>query len=484
MRTLFDRQPAALKTFFATEMWERYGFYVVQSLLALYLALYHHWSDTAVYTLVSEFTALTYLSPVIGGFIADHWLGQKKSILLGTLCLCISYTTLALIQGDTHLKLALAGIAVGTGLLKPNISSLLGHSYSEDAPERESGFTIFYMGITTGIILGTTLPSHLQNLLGWSATFASAAIGALIAMGVFYFGMRRYQIQDYQENLEHTSQTIYKASAAIIGAFLLYYLVLYDTKLSVFMFTAVFLLSVSFIFKTARKESVDQAKQTYVIGMLCFISVIYWAFYFQMFLSLTLFITRLVKPALWGMPFPAPYYVCVESIGMLVFGYFLSRHHIQSNLKQTTIRASTKFLLAIAAITVAYGWIAVVSGLTFTHTLLSPLMLIPAYLLISISELLLSPIGLSIVSMLASRKYVSTLTGIFFVSLSLGDYLSGILAKFTSVDAQMQVEGLIQARYFHGFCMLFLILCFAGIISFYLHRKIIQLMHTHQATPN
>ncbi|MDP2363360.1 MAG: MFS transporter, partial [Ignavibacteria bacterium] len=121
MHKLFNYQPPVLKTFFATEMWERYGFYVVQSLLALYLALHFNWSDESVYTLVSAFTALTYLSPVMGGWVADHWLGQKKSIIVATFFLVIGYVALACMQSDAYLKLALAAVAVGTGLLKPNI---------------------------------------------------------------------------------------------------------------------------------------------------------------------------------------------------------------------------------------------------------------------------------------------------------------------------------------------------------------------------
>src|SRR5262245_54132396 len=143
--------PPSLHTFFATEMWERYGFYVVQTLLALYLAFHFKWIDKRIYSLVGSFTALTYLSPLIGGWIADHLLGQKRAILTGAVFLFFSYLTLSWLTSDNGLAAALAGIAVGTGLLKPNISSLLGNEYPSGSAKRESGFTIFYMGITTGI---------------------------------------------------------------------------------------------------------------------------------------------------------------------------------------------------------------------------------------------------------------------------------------------------------------------------------------------
>ena len=125
MQTLKSNQPPSLRTFFATELWERYGFYVVQTLLALYLALHFKWPDKQVYALVGSFTALSYLSPVVGGWMADHLLGQKRAILIGAIVLLVSYVALSFTVSDFALSYSLAGITVGTGLLKPNISSLL-----------------------------------------------------------------------------------------------------------------------------------------------------------------------------------------------------------------------------------------------------------------------------------------------------------------------------------------------------------------------
>ena len=468
----FSHHPPALRTFFATEMWERYGFYVVQSLLALHLALRFGWSDDAIYTLVSAFTGLTYLSPMFGGWVADTWLGQKKSILMGGCFLLISYVALSLMNTDAYLQYALAGVAVGTGLLKPNISSLLGHSYADNSPEREIGFTIFYMGITTGIILGTTLPSYLQKTCGWSVTFASAALGMMVALSVFYLGVKRYKICDYQES-PSTGQFIFaKACATILMIWAVCFFVLKNAHFGVIVFSGVLISSISFIILTARKESKAQSAKTTVLGFLCLISVLYWAFYFQMFLSLTLFIARLVQPTLWGIAFPPPYYVCVESVGMLLFGYFISKQRQQLSKSQVALRAGNKFFIAVLSITISYG--IVICSILFTPdtVLISPLFIMPAYLLISISELLLSPVGLSIVTVLADRRRVSTLMGIFFVSLSLGGYLSGLLAKATNIEASWTDLALIRAHYLHGFNVLFLILGASVLVSFVLNYVI------------
>lgn len=427
-----EKHPKSLGIYFATEMWERYGFYVVQSLLALYLALHFKWPDKQIYALVGSFTALTYLSPVVGGWIADKLIGQKRAVLLGAIVLFISYCLLSSVDSVNILTASLAGIAVGTGLLKPNISSLLGNEYLQGSARRESGFTIFYMGITSGIILGTTLPSILNEHFGWTASFTSAAIGMIIAFLVFSFGIRKYQIKDY-------NPFVFQFKKIVIAFLLLVFLwglsfyILNSPKLANVVFGLVVLFSAGYISYAVSGENANQSRQTLVIGLLCIISVVFWAFYFQMFMSLTLFISRVVEPTFCGIQFPAPYYVTIQSIGMLVIGYFLAKRNQQLNLIERGLSIGKKFLLAIFITTAAYAIIALVTNFTERTALLFPLLIIPAYLMFSLAELLLSPVGLSAITLLADKNKVSTMMGIFFVSLGIGGFLSGKLASLTSI---------------------------------------------------
>lgn len=427
-----EKHPKSLSIFFATEMWERYGFYVVQSLLALYLALHFKWPDKQIYALVGSFTALTYLSPLIGGWIADKLLGQKRTILLGAIILFISYCLLSMVSNSFVLTASLAGIAVGTGLLKPNISSLLGNEYITGSARRESGFTIFYMGITTGIILGTTLPSLLSEYFGWSASFISAAIGMIIAFMVFMYGIIKYKIKDYN-SFVFEYKKIAIAFGLIIFLWSLSFYILNSPHLADLVFGLVVLFSASYIFYSVSTENANQARQTLVIGLLCIISVMFWSFYFQMFMSLTLFITRVVAPTFCGIQFPAPYYITIQSIGMLLIGFFLARNYTQLSLIQRGLNTGKKFLLSMLLMTIAYTIIVLVTTIGDKTALLSPLLIIPAYLMISLAELLLSPVGLSAITVLADKNKVSTMMGIFFVSLGIGGFLSGKLAVLTAI---------------------------------------------------
>lgn len=475
MNHSLTKQPPSLRVFFATEMWERYGFYVVQTLLALYMALHFKWDDVHVYALVGSFTAMTYLSPIVGGWIADQLLGQKRTILTGAVILFANYAALSQVTSNSGLLLTLAGITVGTGLLKPNISSLLGNEYALNSPQKESGFTIFYMGITTGIILGTILPSQLNTYFGWSISFASAAFGMIIAFLVFSIGIRKYRIADYHPYQYHPLKLI-KAISIIALLWGISFSILSHPRLADLSFGIVVLLAIFYLINTARRESKKQASQTIVIGLLCIISIMFWAFYFQMFLSLTLFISRVVEPSLFGILFPPPYYVSIQSIGMLIFGFFISRHNSFLTVTQSSIRAGNKFLLAMLFMVIAYGFITLICYNSQGNYLLSPLLFIPAFLLISVAELLLSPVGLSAVTTLASRRKVSTMMGIFFVSLGIGAFLSGKLATLTAIDPNLFSITELKWHYTQTFSYLLLILGAATLLCTILNKAIKTLL--------
>ena len=475
MTDTFSAHPKSLKVFFATEMWERYGFYVVQSLLALYLVSDFSWNDKHIYELVGSFTALTYLSPIIGGIIADSYLGQKRTILCGTLVLCISYFILSIVKNQNTIEMTLAGIALGTGLLKPNISSLLGNLYPQNSPKRESGFTLFYMGIVLGIVLGTTLPSQILHHYGWSTAFLSGAVGMIFAMIAFSVGTKYYHIEDYIPYQFSLIKTI-KALSLMLILWVSSMIILKYPFIANIVFIVSVVLAASYIYILSTTEKTKQAKQTLVLGLLCLVSILFWAFYFQMFLSLTLFIKRVVVPTFAGVAFPAPYYVSIQSIGILIFGYFLTKKNKHLNLAQSGILSAKKFIIAICLMTACYALIVTICLTHASDALLSPLYIIPAYLFISLAELLLSPVGLSVITLLANRRNVSTMMGIFFISLGCGAFIAGKLAIFTAITPGITDITIIKQTYTHGFSILLSILAVGNIICFGIYMLIKQLL--------
>lgn len=475
MGTSEHHHPRSLKVFFLTEMWERYGAYVVQTLLILYLTFHFHWDDTRAFGLVGTFTAMTYISSLVGGWIADHLIGQKRAIIFATGILFISYVVLAALQSSEGLLVALAGVAVGTGLLKPNISSLLGNEYPLHSSQRESGFTIFYIGITTGIILGSTLPNIIQQTLGWPMAFLSASVGMVLAFAIFSYGVYRYKIADYHPycySLKKTVLTLFLIIALYFGCLEIFdYPAVGNT-----VFSFIVVLCIGYLIYAAQMAQGQQKFKNIVIGLLCLISTLFWAFYFQMFSSFSLLITRIVEPSLFGISFPAPYYVAIQSLGMIVFGLLLARPKLHASIAAQATYIARKFSLAMLIITLAYALTALVLHFGLSTALLSPICLIPVYLMISLAELLLSPVGLAAMTLLSSPKKVSTMMGIFFVSLGTGSFLSGKLAGLAAMPSSGLPIEVLKMYYAHAFGKMVIILVVATVLCYFISLLIKRLL--------
>lgn len=435
------------------------------------------------YIRFSQFFHSAYLCiPVIGGFIADRLLGQKRTIIIGGLILSLSYFCLAVISSDSILIFSLAGVAAGAGLFKPNISSLLGNAYSKNSTQREKGFTIFFMGITSGIILGCTLPSYFNTYFGWPVSFFSAAIGLMIGLSIFIYGIKRYPIEDYspfQYNLKKILQSI----ATVIFLWISSFYILSLPMLANIAFTGIVVLSAVYFFYSIKYSPPEEARNNRVIGLLCLISVIFWAFYFQMFLSFTLFLSRTVEPSLWGLPFPPPYYVSIQSIGTILFGIYLAHRTKPYIAHHKGIQFSKRFFSAMICMLIAFILITALCHFDTTNQLISPIYLIPVYLFISLAELLLYPVGMAAITVLASRNKVSTMMGIFLVSLGIGGFLAGKLAELAAISTHETAIALLKAQYSAGFSHILYVLIVALVICSFLNQKIKSLLTVSSNNP-
>ncbi len=414
-------------------MWERYGFYVIQSLLALFLTLQLDLSNSKTYSIVGTFTALSYIMPILGGYISDQLLGQKMAVIFGCVTLFISYFYLSFFfNSPTTLAISLGGIAIGTGLLKPNIACLVGNLYESGDSRRDGGFSIYYAGMALGILIGTTIPILLKHAYGWQLTFFTPGIALVVALFIFLFGIKKFKIKNSNPislNLPKLVNAAFLSIIAWVSAF-----ILLDYPFAAFLFFLIIAIgSVFIVTGIAMKEKKVQRAKTFSFLILCFISVLFWMLYFQLFLSLTLFIYHCLKTHLWGLHMHPTYYIAIESLGLVLFGPLLSPVFSKFALRQDAIDASVKFILSIFFLVIAF--LLVILSIIFTHktALISPLWIIFAYLSVSFAELLLSPVGLSMSTKLVRPQVVGLMMGIFFVSLGVGGYLAGLLAQLSSV---------------------------------------------------
>lgn len=458
------RQPKALSIFFLTEMWERYGFYLCQSLLILFLLDRFHFDDATSYAVLGSVTALAYINSIIGGYVADRFIGHRLAVLLGAVFIGAGYALLALGQHEVITFWALGIITMGTGLIKPNISSLVGTLYTKDDPRRQGGFTLFYVGINVGTLLSTSCAGYLQQYCGWTTTFFSGTIALGIAFATFLFGIHHFKLKDVRP-FAHTISHWIKALGIIFLAVVFSYFIIEYQKLAVVAFVVISIISVCIVFYEAYREEKSDRRKLMAYLILSGISVIYWSIYFQLFFSMNLFVLRAVDRNILGHMVPPSLFMSVQAMGILVFGPLVSM--IWTSLQQRKCSPSIpmKFALSLILNSVAFGLLFISSMLLQSNGMVMPGWVILVYVLIAIGELFLSPVGLSMVTELVPPRLVGLMMGIFFISLGLGGKLAGVIANISAVPQDLINVPMIEAIYRHAFLTYFLISAGAALVS-------------------
>ncbi len=464
-------QPRALKPLFLTEMWERYGFYIVQGLLIFFLTNALGFSDTKADIISGEYLALVYISPILGGFLADRVMGFRHSIMLGAVLLCAGYAIVA----TSHHELIFWGLAtviMGNGFLKPNISSYLGDFYNDNDPRRDGGFTIFYMGINIGSALATLSAGYLQRYLGWSLSFAAASFGMLIAIWSFYYGYRYFENLGLPKTKANIQPAYLRCLAnpisigiiCLTGIALSYALLKYASVgnvlliiLGAFLFT--FLIMYAFKFERQARNR--------LIALIILItsSIVFWAIFFQLFISINLFVERNVDRQLFHFTIPAVNFISLEAIFIIALG--LPFAYMWQRLHKRKVHPSYSIKFALAMFTTALAMGLLMLGIHFTpgSGMTQAFWVVIVYFFVTVGELLLSPIGLSMVTELAPKQLTGLMMGIWFMALGFGGSLGGELAEMASIPKNLISDvHMSNVIYSHAFANFGLIALATGVL--------------------
>lgn len=433
--TRSQRHPGVLPFLFLTEMWERFGFYVVQGLLVLYMTQHFGWSDSDSYTILGIFTALAYISPLVGGFLASRLLGYKTSILWGGGFLILGYAMLALPYPEA-LYPALATIVIGTGLFKPNISSILGTQYEHHDPRRDSGFTIFYIGINTGILLSGLCSGYIKDFFGWYVSFILASLGLIIGVMVFLYGSR-YLIKHPAIELKTTTKfkihLLFYCFIAMIGLNALFRV----HALADWLLPVVGVILIVYMIVLTLQQDEEYRKNMLILNILNIFSAIFWTLYFQQFYSFNLFISRLVDKSLFGIPLSTTVFYAAQSSFIIMLGPLFAIAWERLAISDKNPSPITKFMLAIFFTALACATLAISTQVLDSSGQVSPFWIFFAYFLLSVGELLLSPVGLSAVTLLAPPHLIGLMMGVWFVSLGFGGIFGGWIAKLSSIPENL-----------------------------------------------
>jgi proton-dependent oligopeptide transporter, POT family len=459
--------PKALSFLFLTEMWERYGFYIVQGLLILYMTEYFKFSDNASYAILGVFTALVYISPILGGILADKILGFNTAVFWGGFFLIIGYAMLALPSVSLFFYPALATIILGTGLFKPNVSSLLGMQYQAHDTRRDSAFTIFYIGINMGIFLAGTTSGYVKEYFGWRTSFVTASIGLVIGLATFALGLKHVKntLPPPLTDVNRLSFRIqFFLSCVLMIGILNYLLKIYS--LANWLLPCLGIALLIYLTLLTLQQRPPYRKRMFALNMLIVSSAVYWMLYMQMFFSANLFISRLVDKHLLGFHLSTTVFYASESIFIILLGplFAWSWHALGRNNKNPS--PMSKFIFGI--LFAGLGFLLLATSIFFPNEqgLIYPLWVITSYLLITIGELLLSPIGLSAVTLLAPPHLVGMMMGIWLGAIGFGGIFAGWIAKLASVPDTVQTITGKLAIYQHAFFSYAYIAFFMALLLF------------------
>ena len=426
-----QHHPRGLSILFFTEMWERFSFYGMRAILVLYLTRETlgdnpglGWSSAEALALYGWYTMLVYVMSIPGGIIADKWLGQKKTVFLGGMLLIAGHLTLA-VNNMVGFYTGLVLIISGVGCLKPNISSMVGGLYKSGDPRRDSGFTIFYIGINIGAATAPLLIGYIGEVYGWHYGFGLAGIGMMIGQAIYLWG---------QKYLKDVGNFIPASK-------------LEGTK--------------------TNKPLTNIDKDRIIVLLISFIIVIvFWAAYEQAGGLMNIYTHDKIDRVIFGFEIPASLFQSVPAIFVIIFGTIVASFWRKRQLKGK--ESSSLFKMAIGTMIMGTGFLMMTGAALEVQDGGKAMLiwLILSYLLQVIGELSISPVALSFITKLAPMKYASIMMGVYFAATGLGNKVAGLVGELATHAGELEV--------FTGifiFCLLF------GLLLLVFFKKLKALTH-------
>tara|TARA_Y100000768_G_C23965035_1_gene677410 strand:+ start:257 stop:1732 length:1476 start_codon:yes stop_codon:yes gene_type:complete len=435
----FLGHPTGLFICFATEMWERFSYYGMRALLILYLTKHWEFSDATSYLIYGAYTSLVYIMPVFGGMLADQILGSKKAVTYGAILLVFGHLGMTVESSEQIFYLSLALIVSGVGFLKPNISTMVGVLYEKDDPRRDSGFTIFYMGINIGAFTATLLCGYLGEEVGWAYGFGAAGIGMLFGLIIFLWGQKYLEglaEPPSKKYLEKVYGLSYENWAYISGIFMVlttWFLVQNSQLVGQLLggFGAVFI--GAWLLYSLFRCAPEERDRLIVVGILILFSLIFWALFEQAGSSLNILTDRGVDRFIFGWEVPASMFQSLNAGFIFTIAPLFAILWIA--LAKRNMEPSTPIKFSIGIVFVGLGFLVLVYGMKSSEGLQTGILwIVLIYLLHTLGELCLSPVGLSSVTKLSPQRIVGFMMGMWFFASAAGNYVAGLIAKATASD--------------------------------------------------
>ena len=500
--------PKGLFICFGTELWERFSYYGMRALLIYYLTQHFLFSDEKSYAIYGAYTALAWGLPVIGGILADRYLGSRKAVTVGALLLASGHLLMAfegpaamesVVNGAAVVErdagylnlffLSLALIVSGVGFLKTNISTVVGALYDKDDPRREGGFTIFYLGINIGAAIAPLLCGYLGQTYGWSYGFGLAGIGMLAGLLLFLWGQKFLEGHAEPPDPEKLKEPVFLGinrewlnyfGAAAMVAVAWQMIQQYDvvgTALGGFG-TA---LAIGILYFSFYKCDPTERDRMLVVAALIAFSILFWSFYEQMGSSLNLFSDRLVDRNLLGLEVQASQLQSLPAIFVVMLAPLYTIMWTVLGTRHRNPNIPVKFAIGIALIGVAFFMPVIGAGIAGAGNKIGLIWFVAVFFFMVCGELCMAPIAMNMITRLCPKRVVGMMMGTYFLSLSVGSFVAGQLAKLTSLESGDEVSNIDQAlaTYTDAFIQFGYIALATGFVLYLISPLLYSRMHEH-----
>ena len=449
--------PFGLFILFLTEMWERFSFYGMKALLIYYLVKYHLFSDEAGNFIVGGYAAMVYALPVVGGYLADKYLGFRTAVIFGGVLLVLGHIGLAyeghqaflaengeVVQDKFALQaffFSLSLIILGVGFLKANISSIVGALYEKEDIRRDSGFTIFYMGINLGSFVATLLCGWLGENYGWGYGFGAAGIGMIIGLITFIYGQKYLMGKAEPKNPEILKKKVFAGISvewliyilSIASLFIIAQMVQRHTVVDWMLRITGAIALLMIIFYSIKEEKIIR-ERLLALTVLIIFSVVFWALFEQAYTSMNLYADRVLDRELFGWTIPGPWFLSLNALFIIIFAPIVANLWVK--LGKYNPNTTVKFAFAIILVGLGFGMLVIGANVTADGAKIAMIWLVLAYFLHTMGELCLSPVGLSSVTKLAPQKIVGFMMGVWFLATASSEFIAAVLANLAKIDTK------------------------------------------------
>ena len=451
--TGFFGQPRSLATLFGVETWERFSFYGMQGILLIYL--YYAATEgglgldqAGAAGIVGAYGGGVYLSTVLGAWVADRLLSSERTLFISATVVMCGHIALALIPGFAGVTVGLILIALGSGGLKATATSIVGTLYSEDDPRRDAGFSIYYLGINLGAFFGPLLTGLLQSTLGFHYGFGLAAVGMAIGLTQYAFGRKR--LPDAAREIPNPlPRRRYPVVAAIVVAGIVIVVVLVlvglvnSTNLALIVIVVTGLSAIAYFVVILSSRSITAVERSRVIAFipLFLTSAAFWSIYQQQFTVITIYSDERLDRSILGWEFPVSWVQSINPIFIIVLSGVFAALWTKLGTRQPS--TPVKFGLGTLGVGVGFLLFLPFVGTGENGTPIIAIVLI--LLVFTVSELLLSPVGLSVSTKLAPAKFRTQMVALFFLSIAIGSAASGQLAALYDPENEVPYFGALGA---------------------------------------